>query len=320
MHKLLCVLLFMATAMDAQVKIDKAAWQGWPNCFKISNGTVEIIITSDIGPRIMRYGFAGGQNFFWNDPAGLGKSGEPDWQLRGGHRVWVAPEDLTYTYPPDNSPVEIKIDGGVLTATQPVEKATGIQKQLVVKMDASGSGVTVIHRLTNKSAFPLEFSVWALSMMAQNGHGITGFPPRGTHDEILQPTNPLVMWAYTYLNDSRWTYTKKYLVLRQDPKREDPQKLGLINRKTWAAYLLNGEMFLKRSDADPSKAYPDFNCSFEMYTADKFLELETLGPITKVPAGGTIEHTERWSLEKGVTVSAFTDAELDRVLLPLLNR
>ena len=38
-------------------------------------------------------------------------------------------------------------------------------------------------------------------MMAQGGHGIHGFPPRGTHPEMLAPTNPLVMWAFTNLAD-----------------------------------------------------------------------------------------------------------------------
>ena len=50
----------------------------------ISNGDVELVITSDIGPRIMRYAFPGGQNVFKEFAEGLGKSGEEKWQLRGG--------------------------------------------------------------------------------------------------------------------------------------------------------------------------------------------------------------------------------------------
>jgi hypothetical protein len=315
------VFAFLTTmTLTAEVKIEKTAYQGWPNCYKVSNGTVELIVTSDIGPRIMRYAFVGGQNFFWNDPEGVGKSGEPAWQLRGGHRVWVGPEDLLYTYPPDNSPIQVEVKGAVLIATQPVEKETGIQKQLVIRMDATGAGVEVSHRLTNKGVFTLDVAVWALTMMAPGGRGMTGFPPRGTHDEILPPTNPLVMWAYTDLADTRWTFTKKYMMLQQDPKRSDPQKLGHFNAKTWAGYLLGNELFVKRSSADPSRTYPDFGCSYETYTNDKFLEIETLGPMTKLPAGGSLEHTERWSLYKNISIPAWTDAELDRVLLPILNR
>ena len=136
---------------------------------------------------------------------------------------------------------------------------------------------------------------------------------------MLVPSNPLVMWAYTDLSDSRWKFTKKYLVLRQDPNISDPQKLGLFNRDTWAAYLLNGEIFLKRSTSDITKSYPDFGCSFETFTNNEFLELETLSPMTKVLPGETVEQVEHWSIYKNLRIPRFTDEEIDRVILPLLN-
>jgi hypothetical protein len=300
----------------AEVRVDKIKHQGW-DATRVSNGTVELVVTSSIGPRIMRYGFVGGQNFFWEDPAGLGKSGEKDWQMRGGHRVWAAPEDRVYTYPPDNSPIVVRVEGGVVIATQPVEKETGLQKELVIRLAPQGS--EVINRLYNKSAFPLEFSVWALTMMTPGGTAFSGFPPRGTHQENLQPTNPLVMWAYTDFSDARWTFTKKYFALRMDPQRSDPQKVGLFNRRTWGAYLLKNELFVKQTSADPAKTYPDFGCSFETFTNNLFLEIETLGPLARVPAGAVAEHAERWSLHKNVAIPKIDDATLDRVLAPLVK-
>ena len=44
--------------------IEKTDFRGWPNSYRISNGEVEAIVTGDVGPRIMRFGFVGGQNFF----------------------------------------------------------------------------------------------------------------------------------------------------------------------------------------------------------------------------------------------------------------
>ncbi|MBI5280782.1 MAG: hypothetical protein HY858_03800 [Candidatus Solibacter usitatus] len=306
----------MTTA--AAVKIEKTAWSGWPNCYRISNGEVELIVTSDIGPRVMRYGFVGGQNLFWVQKEGAGKSGEPAWVTRGGHRIWVGPEDIRYTYPPDNGPVQVEVKGGVLIATQPVEKETGIRKQLEIRLAATGSSVTVVHRLVNTGNMPLEYSAWALTMMAPGGHGVTGFPPRGTHPENLQPTNPLVMWAFSDLTDPRWKFTRKYLILRMEPGNKTPTKLGHHNPKTFGAYILNGEMFLKQYNAAAVERHPDMGCSFETFTNADFLELETMGPLTKVQSGGAVEHVERWSLHKGVKPAAWTDAELDGILLPLL--
>ena len=47
---------------------------------------------------------------------------------------------------------------------------------------------------------------------------LRAFPPRGTHPKDLAPTNPLVMWAFSDLSDPRWKFTKKYMVLTQDPE------------------------------------------------------------------------------------------------------
>jgi hypothetical protein len=156
-------------------------------------------------------------------------------------------------------------------------------------------------------------------MMAPGGIAVSGFPPRGRHPINLEATNPLVMWAYTNLADPRWKFTKKYLTLRQDPSNPEAQKIGLFNRDTWAAYILNGEAFVKRSKADPAKTYPDFGCSFETFTNNEFLEVETLGPMTKLLPGETVEHTEHWALFRDVKVAELTDKELDEVLLPLVQ-
>jgi hypothetical protein len=150
--------------------------------------------------------------------------------------------------------------------------------------------------------------------MAQRGVGITGFPPRGKHPDILPPTHPLVMWAFTDLSDPRWKFTRKYVILRQIPENAVPQKIGHFNPKTWGAYLLGSDLFITRCDADGSLAYPDFGCSFETFTRDDMLELETLGPLTRLAPSGSLEHVERWSLHSGVEIQDFTDQELDRVL------
>jgi hypothetical protein len=194
-----------------------------------------------------------------------------------------------------------------------------LQKEIQVEMAASGSEVTVTHRISNRTLFPLEFAPWALTMMAQGGVAITGFPPRGRHPINLEATNPLVMWAYTDLSDKRWGFTRKYLTLRQDPNNPEAQKIGLFNPRTWGGYLLNRELFLKQYTPEPGGAYTDFGCSFETFTNAEFLEIETLGPITKLAPNQSVTHIERWSLHRNIAIREFSDSELDRVLLPLLK-
>jgi len=319
LYRLIALMTVTTVSLGAAVKVEKTAWQGWPNCYRISNGEVELIVTGDVGPRIMRYGFTGGQNMFKEFAEQLGKSGEAAFQLRGGHRVWKAPEDPVASWAPDNVAVHVDITAQGVIASEPVEPLTGLQKEIEVVLAPEGTAVTVTHRLYNRGIFPLEFAAWAMSMMAPGGQAITGFPPRGKHPDVLPPTNPLVMWAYSDLSDKRWTFTKKYLGLRQEPGNAEPTKLGLFNPRTWAAYLLHGELFLKQAEADASKTYPDFGCSFETFTNADFLEMETLSALTKVPPGGSVTHVEHWTLTRNVKLDSFTDAELDRVIPPLLR-
>lgn len=145
------------------------------------------------------------------------------------------------------------------------------------------------------------------------------FPSGGHHPANLEATNPLVMWAHTNLADPRWKFTQKYLTLRHDPNNSGPQKLGLFNSETWAAHLLNGEGFVKRSKADPSKTYPDFGCSFEMFIIQDFLEVETQGPLTKLSPGQTVELVEHCRLFRNVNPSALRDEELNRAVLPVVK-
>jgi hypothetical protein len=292
--------------------LEKVAYGGWPNCFRIFDEEVDLIVTTDVGPRVIRYGFLGRQNMFKEFAGQMGRSGEATWQPRGGHRIWFAPEIVPDTYAVDNVSVQATLLENGIELTAPVEPETSLEKSISVEL--SSTGVKVTHRIKNSGTKARTLAPWALSMMAPGGTGITKFPPRGTHPEDLPPTNPLIMWAFTDLSDPRWTFTKKYLILRQDPNNSTPQKLGHFNTNTVGAYLLGTDLFVKRYDADPLKPYPDFGSSYETFTNEGFLELETLGPLKDLDPGSAVEHVERWSLHRDIAISEWTDAELDRAL------
>ncbi len=303
------------------MQIEPISYSGFEEAFRVSNGEVELVVSASAGPRIVRYGFVGGQNLFreWSDGKGLtARYALGDWHIMGGHRLWVAPETVPATYAPDNEPVFIQPLENGLIATPPPEKATGLAKSIQVEMAATGTSITVTHRIRNLGAWSIEIAAWVASVMAQGGVGVTGFPPRGTHPEVLLPTNPLVMWAFSDFTDPRLTLTRKYLVLRQDPSDATPQKFGHLNADTWGAYFLNGDVFLKRYQADVRRLYPDFGSSFEIFTNAEFLELETLGPLEKLAPGESLTHVERWSLHRQPTPTEWNDATLDGALASII--
>jgi hypothetical protein len=311
--------LLLGFEVRGEINVEKIAYKGWQNCYRVSNGEVELILTGDVGPRVIRFGFVGGQNLFKEFSEQLGMVNEEKFQLRGGQRVWKAPEDPVATWAPDNVAVSVSTTPNGVIATAPVEPLTHLQKEIEVRMAPRGTEVEVIHRISNRGLFSLEYSAWAITMMAPGGMAITGFPPRGKHPQVLEPTNPLVMWAYTDLSDKRWAFTKKYMVLKQELGHPEPQKIGVFNPHTWGAYALNGEVFVKRAEALPGKAYPDFGCSIELFTNSDFLEMETLSPLIDVAPGKTAEQVEHWSLHRGMRVTELTDEALDKTILPLLH-
>jgi hypothetical protein len=302
------------------VSVEKIAYKGWPNCYRVGNGTVELIVTGDVGPRVMRYGFTGGANLFKEFEEQMGGRGEKELRLRGGNRLWLAPEDPVASWMPDNEAVAITPSAKGLIARGPIEKQTGLQKELEITMDSSGSGVTVAHRLWNRSLFPQEYSAWVLTMMAPGGLAVAGLPPRGAHPRDLAPTNPLTLWAYTDLSDARFRITRRHLALRQKAGDVPPQKIGSFSPDTWIGYFLGGQLFVKRAKASREQRYPDYGCSLELFTNGEFTEIETLGPLARVAPGAAAVQVERWSLFDKVREPEATDAALDAVFKPILGR
>ncbi|UCH36808.1 MAG: hypothetical protein JSV65_15800 [Armatimonadota bacterium] len=297
------------------VRIVKTEYKGWPNCHRMTNGQIELIATQDIGPRIIRLGFVGGDNVFAEYPDHVGQTGGDEWRIYGGHRLWHAPEAKPRTYWPDNLPIEVQEGSNALTLVQPAEGTTGIQKTIEITMRADRNQVVVVHRLRNDNLWPVELAPWALSVMTQQGLAVIPQPAEVSHEEALLPARPIVQWTYTDMSDPRWRWGTKYITLQQDPTATKPQKIGVGNRENWIAYAVNGDLFVKTFQYRDGATYPDFGCSTEVFTNADMLEVETLGPMTALAPGETVEHVENWFLFKGVVVSN-DDEAIDAAVLP----
>src|SRR5262249_24251920 len=146
--------------------------------------------------------------------------------IRGGHRLWIAPEDLTRTYAPDNAAVKHReIAPGRHRFTPPADKQYRVQRELDVRLAASGSKVTLTHRLTNLGPEEVELAVWGLSVMAPGGLEIIPLPPKKPHPghpknaelpRDFAPNQRLALWPFFDFKDPRWNFGSRYITLRQD--------------------------------------------------------------------------------------------------------
>ena len=308
-----------AVGAKGEVRVEKVLYFGQPNCYKLTNGTVEVIVTTDIGPRVIRYGFVGKPNVFAEMPDDAVTTEWGTWKPYGGHRFWHAPEVMPRSYYPDNDPIEFEVLDGGIRLIQPVEPRTGMQKEMVVSLDPAGTGVTVKHRLTNKGVWPVEAAAWALTIVAGGGTTIIPQEKFISHDEHVLPARPMVLWHYTDLTDPRWSLGKKYLRLRTEESLNFAQKIGVANKQGWMAYLNGKTLFVKRFPWIAEAKYPDEGCNCETFTKGTFMEVETVGPLMAMRVGDTIEHVERWYLFDGVDAGA-TEATLDAAITPLIAK
>ena len=293
-------------------------YQGWKNCYSFENQWIKLIVTADVGPRVIFFGAPDGVNQFFENEAEVGTIGNAEWLSYGGHRFWTAPEDKERTYVADNFPVKIEIQGTKLLATAPVETC-GVQKTLVLEINDLENTVKVDHILSNRGPQAMELAPWGLSVMRAGGTAIIPMPAKSPHPARLTPTHSFTHWGYTDITDPRYGWGDHFLFLRQDENMENPQKIGVHNCQDWAAYLNNGSLFIKYVKFQPNLTYPDFGSHFEFFTNNLMLEVESLGGLTVLQPGQQVEHIEFWSLFDNIK-TVISEDEIQRNILPLVER
>jgi hypothetical protein len=306
------------------IKAEEIEHNKWKKAFRIYNDTVQLVVLTEVGPRILFFGFQGGENEFHEVPEHAGKRGDQTFRVYGGHRLWVAPE-IPRTYYPDNAPVAMRRQHDAFVFTAPSETASpgaNLQKEIEIKLAETGARVTITHRIRNLGAEPAEMAPWALSMMAAGGMAILPLPPRAPiSTERLLPEGVLALWCYTDLADPRLNIGTHYIQLRQASDcagKFKEQMIGIFNPLGWGAYFRKGHLFVKKAQVEKNAKYPDFGCNFEIFTDTHSLELETLGPLRSLRPGDTAEHTEHWWLFKDIRDSE-GESWIDTVILPLVE-
>lgn len=306
------------------VKGEAVEHREWKKAFRISNDAVQLVVLTEVGPRIIFFGFLGDDNEFHEIAEHSGKGGDQTFRVYGGHRLWVSPE-IPRTYYPDNVPVAMRKQDGAFVFTAPPESApsgTGLQKEIEIKLAETGARVSITHRIRNLGPESIEIAPWALSVMAAGGRAVLPLPPRASMaTNRLLPEGVFALWCYTDLADLRWRIGTKYIQLQQASNSAGTfkeQMGGIWNPSGWGAYLRRDHLFIKKANVQKNAKYPDFGCNFELYTDPNSLELETLGPLQNLKPGETAEHVEDWWLFRNIQ-SGDSESWIDSVIVPIIE-
>jgi hypothetical protein len=299
--------------------LSKIDYHGWPSV-QLGSSKLELIAPLAVGPRIISLRRPeGGKNLLFEFKGQIGGSGEAEFCLRGGHRLWHAPEHAVRTYQPDNvAPAFAELPKGRgFSLVAPVEAKTGIEKAVRVELVADDT-VKLTHTLTNRGLWPVETAAWALTMLRRGGMSVIPLLPKGEHPRDLLPTYSMVPWSYTDLGLPAWKFFPGFIRV-ETTKVPAAQKLGLTAYPGWSAYWIDGDLFVKSAEVKRGASYPDFGCPFETYADTSLTELETLSPLEVLAPGRKIVHTETWGLLSGVPKPA-SEAVYRAEILPAVHR
>ena len=260
-------------------------------CLYADNGVAEVGIPQEYGLRIGRFALCSGPNVFYEQPADADYLTTPEgWRVRGGHRLWLAPESERCYYP-DNDPVEWRVEGNHILGVQREDPRLGVRKHMILTF-GEGARIEVLHRVENTRNEALRCALWGISSMAPGGVQRLRLPLRSGG---YNPLHHLSLWDYTSLGDPRAEYALDGIILRHRPL-EERYKIGVGHPLGAVEYENDGGTFALEYPVNPELEYPDGGVSYETFMCRHMVEMETLSPLKIIPPGGSMEHRETWTL------------------------
>ncbi|HET7142789.1 MAG TPA: hypothetical protein VFI68_02110, partial [Anaerolineales bacterium] len=203
----------------------------------IENKFLRLDYLTTTGPRIVGlYAHGVDGNLFAETPDAHWPTPHGEFYVRGGHRLWIAPENLFYVCPEDHLSVIVEKDKVVLRS--PVD-AAGLEKEISFRLDENCVDLT--HRVTWHGDKPIEFAPWGITQLRLNGMAVL---PLST-SEGLTPDRNLVFWPYSQIHDGRFE-SHDDMILLHGRAAVRAFKVGNFNKHGWIACTLGRALFVKR--------------------------------------------------------------------------
>lgn len=280
-------------AQQTGVSVERIFYHGWPDCYRITNESVEATIVPAIG-RVMQLRLkTDADGTFWEDRALDGQlhaAALNDWLNFGGDKCWPAPQahwarHLGRDWPPpaafDAQPFTAAATRHGVVLASAVDPDYGIQVVRHLELDAAQPILRIETEYRKLFGQAVRVGVWTITQMRE-------------------PERICIHFA------SKSKFAAGYLrLLAAEPadlkidgrllsfRRNKRQQVKIGSDGSSLAWV--GQNCVVRIDAEIEPGeYPDGGCVAEVYTNPdplKYVELETLGPLTAMNAGDQIRQT-----------------------------
>lgn len=287
------------------MEVKEISYRNFGNCVQISNGIIDVVVTIEYGPRIIRFGFCGKENVLYEDTgrklklppsnaSGTNGNEEGTYYSYGGHRLLLGSEHPAAIPDRDNDPVIYSLLPGCVRFLRPKQKKTKLQAGFEIVMGEDAADIMVVHTAKNCSKEIQSCSLWPITMV--DGSGTVILPQNTGTADLLHPNRVLTFWPGTDIRDKRLFCGNRYLTVLRESDSEKPLEIGCNNVLGWMAFVGRHYTFMKQFVHNPQAIYPDFGSSCELLIQDDFTEMQTLSPLYRIEPGQGIKYVEDLSL------------------------
>lgn len=265
----------------------------WGKVLWLTNEQMEVGVALEFGIRIVHLSCLGMENLYYVQPDDCSDGfTNGDWKLRGGHRLWMAPESEE-SYCPDNTPIHYTLEENGVLLWQDPDARLHIGKRLRLTFLPDG-GLELEHTIENLSENTVIGASWGVNTLDGGGVATIQFSAsKGGYN----PKRVVSLWSDTNLHDERVRFDRNSITATHLPMSEY-FKIGVYSNPGQAVLHNKGQEMTITFDALPYTDYMDNGCNFELYLCSQFMELETLGPRTQMKPGEFATHKETWHLQK----------------------
>jgi len=280
---------------------------------QLQNEFIQLDYLSKSGPRIVRFSLLNEANLLAELPDLKVETPSGPYSFYGGHRLWRSPETLIESYEPeDNNLVTSIIPHGVRLE---IELTQGIKKQISIELAQEKPQLTLTHMITNLNKEVITIAPWALTMLKMEGVAILPQPSGNTDSDGFLHNRNYSLWPYSRITDKRVIWGDDVILIKAKPDLP-PFKIGYFNSHGWMAYWINGRLFKISFQVSKESNYPDGNCNSESYCSNRFIELESLGPLKQLSTGESTTLVESWEIFTQLDVP-FLSSGVQKTILDL---
>lgn len=258
-------------------------------CINISNGLLDVVVTIDYGPRIIKYCPKNAKNLFYYDnereysfPQNITNTNEL-FYLYGGHRMWVSTETGEKSTYPDNIPIVYSPISEGVKLSIPRYDAQGIDLSMDIILTQETTDIMVVHSVKNISNTPKEISINADTALCKKGFV---YSMQSNREQSIR------LYKSSKWKDKRLFIGNDYVTV--DANNGDEFIIGIKNAYGRCGYIDDDVEFDKQYIHNPDMEYNDKDISTKIKIFNNYISLNTISPLYIVESGETIRFVESW--------------------------